>query len=476
MGIRAKDVELIGEVALAGSRFDELRKTFRGELITPSDAGYDRARQVWNAMVDHRPSLVARCRGAADVADTLALARDASLEVSVRGGAHSIVGHSVQGQVVIDLSHMRGVRVDPARRIAEVEGGAIIADLDREAQWFGLATTGGLVGSTGVGGLTLGGGYGWLARRFGLACDNLRSVELVTADGSVVQASADVEPDLFWAVRGAGANFGVVTRFEFDLHRLDHAVPSGDVVYGADDGLVALMAFRDVLATAPHELYLFAVVGIAGDTIPVPSEHHGRPFAMLSWAWLGDDPADAEAVSAPLHRAGTPISEQRQSLPYVLLQGGPQMDRERRRLYWKSSFLNDLSDEVLRTFLEATIEASGGRMRFHGELVSMGGAIAEVGNDATAYAHRSALVDFLAVTSWTDPADDDDRLEAGRSLWARVSDLGGRGVYVNNLGSEGEERVREAYGPAKYERLSRIKARFDPDNVFHHNSNIRPAA
>lgn len=476
MGIRTKDVELIRELAVAGSRFDELRKNFRGHLITPTDGGYDQARHVWNAMVDHRPALVARCRGAADVAETLAFARDASLDISVRGGAHSIVGHSVQGQVVIDLSLMRGVRVDPGLQIAEAEGGAIIADLDREAQWFGLATTGGLVGSTGVGGLTLGGGYGWLARRFGLACDNLRSVELVTADGSLVHASAEVEPDLFWAIRGAGANFGVVTRFEFELHPFDHAVPSGDVVYGGHDGLAALKAYRDVLATAPNELYLVATAGIAGETIPVPEDHHGRPFVMLSWAWLGDDPARSQDLSAPLYRAGTPIAEERQSLPYLQLQGGPQMDRERRRLYWKSSFLRDLSDEVLRTFLESAIEASSGRRRLHGELVSMGGAIAEVGEDATAYAHRSAMVDFLAVTSWTDPAEDESRLEGGRSLWTRVSDLGGRGVYVNNLGSEGQERVREAYGPAKYERLSRIKTRFDPDNIFHHNSNIQPAA
>lgn len=478
MGLRTKDLELVHGPPLSASALEGLRRTFRGQLVTTSDEGYDSARQVRNAMVDRYPALIARCLGAADVVATIAFAREQGLEVAVRGGGHSIVGHSmIDGAVVIDLSLMRGVHVDAAGRRARAQGGALIADLDREAQHFGLATTGGLVASTGVGGLTLGGGYGWLARRFGLACDNLRSAEVVTADGSVLTASEDQNPDLFWAVRGGGGNFGVVTNFELELHPFGPTVTSGDVFYRHEDGLAALRAWRDVLGSAPDDLYLMAAVAIASEQMPVPQEQRGRPVVMLTWTWVGDRTRDGERFAEPLHRVARPVAQFINSLTYVELQTGPQgLESPRRRMYWKSSFLRDLSDGALAAFLETTVEANGGRNLAAAEMLSMGGAIGRVPEEATAYSHRNAVVDFLAVAGWTDPDEDDDRLGAARAIWEGVAGRNAYGVYVNNLGSEGQDRVVEAYGTDKYGRLAQIKAGFDPDNVFRHTSNIQPRA
>jgi FAD/FMN-containing dehydrogenase len=475
MGVRTKEPGAPPGIELSDSAVDRLRRTFRGHLVRPGDPDYDAVRRVHNAMVDLRPAIIARCLGAADVAATLAFAREQGLEVSVRAGGHSIVGHSMMGAVVIDLSLMRAVRVDAARRRARVQGGAMWADLDRESQHFGLATTGGLVTSTGVGGLTLGGGYGWLARRFGLACDNLLSAEVVTAGGSVVEASADVNSDLLWALRGGGGNFGVVTEFEFGLRPFGPTVSLGDIYYRAADGLAALQALRDVFLSAPDELYVAASVAIASERTPISNEWRGTPVVNLTWAWVGDDPDGGNEIATPMHRAGKSIADVVTQLPYLELQTGPGLDRAPRRMYWKSSFLPELSDDVLRVFLESSLEVNGGRDRIYGEFLSMGGQIARAGQETAAYGHRDALVDFLAVAAWNDPSEDDDHLEAGRALWARVAAAGGRGVYVNNLGAEGRARVREAYGPATYERLATIKARYDPDNVFHHNANIEPA-
>jgi FAD/FMN-containing dehydrogenase len=478
MGLRTKDLELVHGPPLSASALEALRRTFRGTLITPSDEGYDSVRQVRNAMIDRYPALIARCLGAADVARALAFAREHELEVTVRGGGHSIVGHSmIDGSLVIDLSPMRGVQVDPVARRARVEGGALIADLDREAQHFGLATTGGLVATTGVGGLTLGGGYGWLARRFGLACDNLRAAEVVTADGTIRSVSEREEPDLFWAIRGGGGNFGVVTGFELELHPFGPAVTSGDAFYRLEDGLAALQAWRDLLVNAPDELYLVAAVLIADADTPVPDEQRNRPIVNLAWAWVGDRPRDGERITEPLHRAARPLAQDVTPMTYVELQSGPQgLDRPRRRMYWKSSFLRHLSDPLLERFLGATVAANESGRLAAAEMLSMGGAIGRVAEDATAYSHRDASVDFLAVAGWTDPLEDEHRLAAARRLWEEIAGQGAYGVYVNNLGDEGEGRVREAYGDAKYRRLAKIKARYDPDNVFRHTSNIQPKA
>jgi FAD/FMN-containing dehydrogenase len=461
-------------VALTSNQLAALRRTFRGELLTPGSDGYDAARQVWNLMVDHRPALIARCLGVGDVASAIRFARERGLEISVRGGGHSIVGHAVvDDAVMIDLSSMRGVLVDPARRRAQVQGGALIADLDRETQHFGLAGTGGVAYDTGVGGYTLGGGYGWLARRFGLACDNLTSVELVTADGSRLVVTAESDPELYWALRGAGANFGVATTFEFALHPLDHAVALGEVFVEMEHVRPALRAFRDLVASADDALSLDAFVGVAGPSFPIPEIHHGRVVLAMSWIWVGDDPSVGEQLGRPLHIAAPVLGETVKRLSYVDLQTGA--ERVRQRAFWKSSLLRDVGDDVLDAFVEAGMTANTEDDRATVELISLGGAIARVGEDDSAYGHRDAALDFLAISGWTDPAEDEARMSAARAAWRRVARLSDAGVYVNNLGLEGIERVRAAYGAEKFDRLARVKRRVDPENVFRHNQNIPPA-
>lgn len=472
MAMRAKDVSGAAE----GVRSDQLaalRRTFRGELLSPGSNGYDAARQVWNLMVDRRPALIARCLGVGDVAAAIRFARDRGLEVSVRGGGHSIVGHAVSdGGVMVDLSVMRGVLVDPVRQRAQVQGGALIADLDRETQHFGLATTGGVAYDTGVAGYTLGGGYGWLARRVGLACDNLVSVELVTADGSREVVTAESDAELLWALRGAGANFGVATLFEFALHPLDHPVAYGDVIVDIDHAGPALRAFRDLMAEADDALTLNAVVGVAGPSFPIPEIHHGRVVLSMSWIWVGDDVSVGERLGRPLHAAPV-LGERVVRTSYVDLQTGA--ERNRQRAYWKSSLLREVGDDVLDAFVAAGVTANANDELATVELIALGGAIARHGEDDSAYGHRDAVFDFLAISTWTDAAEDGARMSAARMAWQQVAQTSDAGVYVNNLGLEGVERVRQAYGAEKFERLTRVKRRVDPDNIFRHNQNIPPA-
>jgi FAD/FMN-containing dehydrogenase len=476
MGLRTREPRTPG-AELQPTDLDRLRARFRGQLILPVDAAYDDVRRVSNATVDHRPALLCRCLGVADVSAAIGFARERSLEVAVRGGGHSVVGHSVaEGALVVDLSLMRGVEVDRTRMTARAQGGAWIADIDREAQHVGLATTGGLVPDTGVGGLTLGGGYGWLARRHGLTCDNLVRAELVLADGSAVAASPIDHPDLLWAIRGGGGNFGVVTSFELQLHPLDHPVATGDVYYAGGDRRAALEAFRELLAEAPDDLSLWAWSGIGSPDIPVPAPCHGQPVVGVGWVWTGEEPDAGRRLAAALHEAGTPVAETVETMSYVALQSGPAgLDRPRRRVYWKSSFLSALTDEALTAFLEGAAQANTGKALAFGEMISLGGAIGRRAEDDAAYGHRDALLDFLGVASWTDPAEDAARMAAARSIWESVARTGVAGVYVNNLGAEGRERVRDAYGVEKYERLAAIKRRYDPENVFRHNQNIDPS-
>jgi FAD/FMN-containing dehydrogenase len=477
MGNRGSTRPADGAGQIAAKGLEALRGTFRGELLLPVDDGYESSRRVWNAMVNRRPALIARCLGVADVAAAVGFGRSAGLEISVRGGGHSVTGHSVaDGALMIDLSMMRSVHVDPERLVAAVQGGALLMDVDREAAHFGLATTGGVVADTGVGGLTLGGGYGWLARRYGLACDNLLSAEVVLADGSLLTARADQHPDLFWALRGGGGNFGIVTTLDLQLHQFGPMVVTGDLFYRIEDGAAALLVFRDLVAEAPDELYLQAFVVHATPDIPVPQEYRGRPVAGVSWIWVGDDLEEGKRVAAPLLRAATPLAEAVQPMTYVALQSfALSPERAGKRHYWKSSLLADLSDAALAAFLESAAEANRSGPMVLAEMLTMGGAIARVGEDDTAYSNRHAVVDFIASATWTEPADDERHISAARDVWQAVSAHGSSGVYVNNLGSEGEDRIRAAYGASKYERLAEIKARYDPDNVFHLNQNIRPA-
>lgn len=455
-----------------------LRPRFDGHLLRPGDDGYEAARHVWNGMVDRHPALIARCVGTGDVVEALRIAREEGLEVSVRGGGHSIVGHGVtDGGLMIDLSAMRGVHVDPGRRRAWVQGGALLRDLDRECGLAGLVTTGGGVSHTGVGGYTLGGGYGYLARLYGLACDNLVAAEVVTAAGEVLRPDADREPDLFWALRGGGGNFGIVTAFEFRLHPMPPAVLSIDRAFGLDDALPVLRAWADMAAGAPDELVATAAVVTAATGEPYPVERRDRPAVWVSFTYAGD--ADAGRRFAPEMSAGRrAFLEFDEVLSYRDLQRlGDAGQGPGRRRYWKSHYLASTGDAFLDAFLRRGLDApDGADPGCGGSLLQLGGAVGRVSPGDTAFSGRDAAFDFLATASWDDPAEDERRLAAGRRFAASVEPFSTGRAYANGLEVESPVGVARAYGDDTYRRLVAVKDRYDPTNVFHLNQNIRPSA
>jgi FAD/FMN-containing dehydrogenase len=450
---------------------------FSGQLLLPDSDGYDAARRVWNAMVDRRPAMVARCAGPADVAAAVRYARAQGLELGVRGGGHSVLGVAVpEGGVMADLAPMGAVRVDPDRRRAWVQGGALLGALDRAAQQVGLATTAGNVSHTGVGGLTLGGGMGWLARRFGLACDNVVRFELVGADGELVYASASEEPELFWGLRGGGGNFGVVTEFEFDLHPVGTAALTVDLFYRVGDAAVALRGWRELLGEAPPPATLTAWVGTAGPWPFLPSELRHQQLASVGYVWVGD-PDEERGLRQALRAIAPPVAEQIEELPYLELQRiDDDLEGHQLRRYWKGHYLRELGDDAIEAFLSRGQGHGDGEPALppSGSFQAYGGAIAAVGADDTAFSHRDALVEFVARSSWTDPSQDGPRMSAARRYGAAVEPFAS-GVYVNDLTDEGEAGVRRAYGAEKLARLAALKDRYDPANVFHLNHNIHPA-
>ena len=461
----------------AGSRdVAQLRRRFQGQVLLPGQDGYHQARRVWNAMVDRHPAVIARCASPADVAAAVRFARAHGLELGVRGGGHSVLGLSVpDGGLMIDLTPMGSVRVDPDRRRAWVAGGALLGDLDRATQLYGLATTAGNVSHTGVGGLTLGGGMGWLARRHGLACDNVARFQLVTAEGERLHASEREHPDLFWGLRGGGGNFGVVTEFEFELHQVGTAALLVDLFYTPEDAPAALRTWRELLAEAPPQATLTAWVGTTGPWSFLPAELWERPLASVGYVWVGD-PDRGRKLLAALRDGTPPVAERVQELTYLELQT---MDDEAHRhgllrRYWKGHYLRDLDDAATQAFLSRGDDGGSDPVLLpSGSLQSYRGAIAAVGDHETAFGHRDALVEFVAVAAWTDPAQDQARISAARRYGAAVEPFAS-GVYVNDLTDEGQAGIRRAYGPDTLARLAALKDRYDPGNVFHLNHNIRP--
>jgi FAD/FMN-containing dehydrogenase len=424
------------------------------ELLRPGDAGYDRARRVWNAMVDHRPALIARCRKTSDVVAAIALAAREGLEIGVRCGGHSVIGLAVpHGGLMIDLTPMNRVRVDPERRRARVQGGALLGALDVAAQEHGLATTAGNVSHTGVGGLTLGGGMGWLARRYGLSCDNLLSCELVTAGGEVVRASAGENAELFWGLRGGGGNFGVVTEFEFRLHPAGKRALTVELDFPVAEAGPAAMRWRALTADAPRSATYTATV-LGG-------------VATLGFVWVGD-PDEGRSHAGALSSLGPPVAQRVAELSYLALQGiedTPQGHDSRR--YWKGHYFHELPDDGLEALLahDPAVAAS---------LQAYGGAIADTTDEACAFSHRRTAFEYVGAARWTDPGEDDDRIAIARASAARLEPFAS-GVYVNVLGDDGAAGVRRAYPPAKLARLTALKDVVDPDNVFHLNQNIPPS-
>ena len=441
---------------------------FHGELIGPGDDGYDGHREVWNAMVDRRPALIARCTSAGDVSAAIRHARAEGLEIGVRCGGHSVLGHSVpDGGLMIDLSPMSDVTVDPDARRARVAGGALLRFLDRASLAHGLATTAGNVSHTGVGGLTLGGGMGWLARQAGMACDNVESYTLVTADGETVRATATEEPELFWGLRGGGGNFGVVTEFVFRLHPTTGRALVAELSFPAADAVEPMRRWRDLLPDAPREATLTA------DAFT----ENGRPTVVIGYVWVGD-PEDGRAYLPAMRGIGTPTEERVDEMSYLALQSiGDANHHHGKRRYANGHVLAELSDAAIDAFLTRGVDGDDGvdwSRVANGGFQAYGGAIADVAREDAAFVHRDALVEFFGGQTWTDPAEDAERMGSARAYGAAVAPFS-TGAYVNALGDDDAASVRHAYGEAHLRRLSQLKRQWDPGNTFHLNQNIEPA-
>jgi hypothetical protein len=447
---------------------------FAGEVILPGDPGYDAARVVWNGMIDRRPAIVVRPTGAADVLSAVRFAREQELVVAVRCGGHSIPGFSTcDDGIVIDLSRMRGVRVDPDQRTARANGGSLLAELDREAQAFGLVCPVGVIGHTGVAGLTLGGGMGRLQRKLGLTIDSLRSVDLVTADGRLVHASEDENADLFWGLRGAGANFGIVTSFEFHLHPLDGVITHGSVIHPIERAGELAAVFRDLVDATPDELWLSFGLYLALPAEGFPPEIAGRPVAAVTVLHCGS-PAQAERDLADLRSFGPPAVDGIEAKPYLVSQGLNDDAMEwGHRFYMKAAFLPSLVDDVVAHCVEHVSRVpEGADCGF--SVWSWGRAISNVAEEATAFTGREGAFWLAAESLWEDPGLDDACRSWTRSALAGIQPYAIAGAYVNDVVETGEGVARSIYGDVKYERLVAVKRAWDPDNVFRLNQNIRP--
>ena len=452
------------------ARFDG----FRGRLIPADHPDYDIARAVWNGAIDRRPHLIARCTGTADVITAVRFAREHGLEIAIRGGGHNVAGTAVCDEgIVIDLSSMRAVRVDPSDRSAWVQGGALWGDVDHETQAHGLATTGGIVSHTGVAGLTLGGGVGWLMRKHGLTIDNLLAANVVTADGELVRASADEHADLFWALRGGGGNVGVVTSFEFRLHAVGPTVLAGPILWDASDASEVLRFYRDFIREAPDELGTVVRFGAAPPLPDIPEKLHGRPVLIVASCFAGRV-EDGERAVRPLRACRTPLLDLVGPTAYTGFQSAIDTTVAHGwHYYWKSTYLPALRDDLIDVLAEHAFSCASPRSyvaMFHLE-----GAVSRAADGGTAFGNRQAPHAITLDAVWRPGEDFGERDTAWtRRFFAALAPFR-EGVYVNFLGGdEAPGRVREAYGDSVYERLVDVKTLYDPDNVFHHNQNIRP--
>ncbi len=449
--------------ASLGAAVEKLEGLFTGELLRPGDPSYDETRRLHNGLIDKRPALIARCRGTADVADAVALSRELNLETAVRGGGHNVAGRAtVDDGLMIDLSPMKGIDVSLRARTVRAQGGVTWAEFNRETQLHGLATTGGTISSTGIAGLTLGGGLGWLMGKHGLAADNLLSAEMVTADGRVLTASADENPDLFWGVRGGGGNFGVAASFEYRLHPVGPMVTGGLLLHPFEKAGDVLRFYRDVTASSPDEMTVFAGLLHGPD---------GSRLAAIAVAHCGSL-ADGEAAARRVKAFGLPVLDGIGPMKYCDLNKMMDAAFPKGALnYWKSSFLAGLSDDAIRTMIECYAGCPSQMSMVFLEHVH--GAVTRVAVGDSAFPHRTAGYDFLLVNQWTNPADGDRCMRWGRQTYAAMKPFRAAGRYVNYLDQDdGKDSVSAAYGP-NYPRLKELKARYDPDNWFHLNQNIQ---
>lgn len=459
---------------LGAATLKEFEDGLQGEMIRPDGAGYDEARAIWNGVHDCRPAVIARCANAADVRHAIGFASSEGLDVAVRGGGHSIPGFSTcDDGIVIDLAPMKGIEVDVDGKTVKAQGGVTWAELDAATQEHGLATTGGLVSSTGVAGFTLGGGIGWLMRKYGLACDNLRSVELVTADGQSLTASATENADLFWGLRGGGGNFGVVTSFEFDLHPVGPTVTAGAVFYPGERAEKVMRFYRGFVEDIPDELTTLVNLLTAPPAPFLPEEWHGKKLVALIGCYSGDPEEGAKAM-APLSELGDPVADLIGPMPYVQMQSLiDALWPKGTKAYMKAGYLSGLDDHAIETAARYHQDATSPSSEIH--IQHFGGAIARVGDEETAYGERQAPFVLNAIAVSHDPGSLDPHTDWAQRLYAEIEPSLTGGAYINFLSAEGEERVKAAYGAEKFARLQALKDRYDPNNLFHLNQNVPPS-
>jgi len=460
-------------MAISNAAIDKLKSGFEGDVLLPGNEAYESARKIWNAMVDKRPAVIARCATTADVVRGVRFAKENGLLLAIRGGGHNIAGLALcDGGIVVDLSRMKAATVDAVARRGTIEAGATLADFDAATQAHGLATPVGINSTTGLAGLTLGGGFGWLSRRYGMTIDNLLSAEVVTADGSVVRASATEQPDLFWALRGGGGNFGVVTRFEFRLHPVGPNLLSGLIVYSMSEAKSVLRQYRDFIAKAPEALNVWTVMRKAPPLPFLPASVHGTDILALALIHSGD-PKEGEALIAPLRKFGKPLGEHVGVQPYVNWQKAfdPLLEPGARN-YWKSHNLTKIEDGLVDAVIDAIRKLPSPQCEiFFG---AVGGATARPAPDSTAYPSRDAQFVMNVHGRWESAADDQRCIGWARDFFKASAPFAGSGAYVNFLTADETDRVRSAYGP-NFTRLAQVKRKYDPSNFFRVNQNIEPA-
>jgi FAD/FMN-containing dehydrogenase len=451
-----------------------LRKLLRGPLLQPADQGYDEARTIWNAMITKRPAVIARVSGSADVIACVNFARENGLPLSVRGGGHNVAGTALcDGGLMIDMSLRRGVRVDPTRRIVRVEGGATWGDVDHETQPFGLVVPSGIVSNTGVAGFTMGGGFGWTSRKFGYAADNLMSVDIVTADGELRVASDKENPDLFWALRGGGGNFGAVTSFEFKASRHGPQALCGMVVYPMGEARAVMQQFRQITAAAPDELCCLLILRRAPAVPYLPQDVHGRPIAAIAVCWAGD-PGDGRAAVLPLKTFARPLADTIERKPFVehqtMLDAGQPFGR---RYYWKSHYFAEIGDDLIDAMVEHAERITSPHSA--ALLMHLGGTPARLDPSMNAVGLRAASYVLNIQAAWESAQEDRRHLVWAREYWSATRPFSTGSAYINFMTEdEGEARVRAAFPAVVYARLREVKSNFDPGNLFHGAQNIPP--
>jgi FAD/FMN-containing dehydrogenase len=462
------------QTLLDQANIEALQRSFQGEIIRPTDAGYDAARSIWNAMIDKYPALIVRCTSSDDVIEAVNFARDNSMLLSIRGSGHNVAGSAVcDGGLMIDLSLMKDIQVDADSGTAKAQPGVVFGEMDKATQPYGLAAPGGIVSETGIAGLTLGGGFGWLSRKHGFTCDSLISAQIVTANGQLLTASASENSDLFWGIRGGGGNFGIVTSFEFQLHPVGPEVLAGMMIYRLEDASDVLRFFRDFTASAPEELGAMAVFRLAPPAPFIPEELHGKPVLAIMVSFIGAI-EEAQRVVQPLRDFGSPIVDGIKIKPFAehnsALDAGQPNGMQ---YYWKSEYVTEIADDAIETLVAFAANMTSPYSRL--AVFQLGGAIKSYDEQAMAVSHRNAEYVIAINTGWADAQDNEKQMRWTRDLWTAIRPFSSGGVYVNFLSADdGEDRVRAAYGEAKFERLVQLKSKYDPQNLFQVNKNIKP--